>query len=109
MKTQIIIMLIAAGQVDAPVKISDFIELGVVGFCLFVVLFYVFRHLFPKILEQQTELSKTFQESLDKITLRHEASVNNVAESLKCLSNDVVSVREVVATCKFKNEEKKVS
>ena len=76
---------------------TKFIELGIVGLCLFVVLYYIFRHHIPKLMD-------TFEKSLDTITSRHSEDMSGIGTSLNTLSSELTKVREALAGCKFKQE-----
>ena len=81
-------------------------KLSVIGFLFGITLYFIFAKHLPKIMEQQTEANKLFKESLDTITVRHENGMKEISESMTQISSDLAGVREVVAGCKFRSEQK---
>lgn len=83
-------------------NLADWIQLGALG-VLALVLFMIFRFGVPKIFDLITAQQHIFTQSLDKITERHEASMEKVAESMNGVREELSNVRESVAACPKKD------
>lgn len=83
---------------------TKFIELGIVGMGLLMVLWYVFSKHIPKIMEAQEKRDTMYKESLDLITQRNSDSTEKLADAITNLSREITVLRESTLACRLKQE-----